>query len=145
MKYNVLFLAIMFAFVLPASIHAQCPIEIIKKGRELAEKAAQKTMKQISPNTGHSPDWKLLDCTYDQLNGYILFNAELTWQAKTQMFMGESGMCKVWAELKISDEDLNTTKIVIKDMTPFTKVCVDSRKWDALEGLINAAMNSSGG
>lgn len=124
---------------------SQCPTDIIKKGRELAEKAAYQSMKKISPNTGHSPDWSLIDCTYDALNGFIVFKAELTWHAKTQMYFGDSGICKVWAELKLSDEDVSNTKIVIKDMTPFTKVCVDSRKWDALEGLINAAMNSSGG
>ena len=143
--YTKVLFSVLFVFLTLFTAFSQCPTEVVKIGRSLAKESAYKAMKQISPNTGHSEDWTLQSCNYDQLNGYIVFKVELTWSAKTQMYFGESGKCVVYADIKISDEDSSDSKFVITDMNSFARTCVASRKWDVLEGAVNAAMNSKGG
>ncbi len=143
--YTKLLFSVLFVLFTNFSASSQCTTEVIKLGRTLAKDAAYKAMKKISPNTGENEDWTLESCNYDQLNGFIVFKVKLTWSARTQVVFGESGICEVNADIKISDEDSSDSKFVITYYNSFAQKCVASRKWDALEGAINAAMNSRGG
>lgn len=143
MKRTIFTLALLCVFGI-FEVAAQCPRDVLKMGRQKAEKAAFQTMKEISPNTGENSDFELTSCRYDELNGRVVFDVELTWSAKSCWLCFDRQQCKVWGEIRISEDNPRDTKFIKEGMTSFTIKCVNSRKWDILEGAINAAMNSAG-